>query len=74
MKVYCRHCKHVDWWNTFYRQPICFHPSNIMWLSSAYREIEGYKICHYLEELNSKNDCKNYKKSWYRFWVKDKLK
>jgi hypothetical protein len=73
--VYCSNCK---WYNNIFycwRHLIvspdcdsCFHFTNID-IKSDYKE-KYIKVITAAEILNLNNDCKNYKRKWYKFWVK----
>jgi len=75
-KIYCNNCKY--YWNSshlllmssIYPQSPhkCGHKTNLKTKFNAINNLYYYK--KYADEINKKNDCKNYKKSWYKFWVK----
>lgn len=66
MKVYCNDCSYI--WRAEYCDDQCRHPDNMVRIDEP--------ICHYMSpyskinELNKNNNCKLYKRSWWKFWVK----
>lgn len=59
-RVYCNDCKYIDFL-------ICRHPSTkheYVWWGG--RETHHGNPCR----MNSDNDCKLYKRKWWKFWVK----
>ncbi len=83
-KVYCRDCKWypVWWWN---RRDIWHWEIRCYPIRSKARKIIQYgwlgrevikKETHYgrdgefCDDTNEHNDCSDYKRKWYKFWVK----
>ena len=65
-KIYCINCKYIKCYDPY--ELSCGHPTNMVETSGVYRccvePIETIKT------LNKNNECKLYKKKWYKFWVK----
>ena len=65
-KLYCINCKYIKCYDPY--ELSCGHPTNMVETSGVYRccvePIETIKT------LNKNNECKLYKKKWYKFWVK----
>lgn len=70
-KIYCENCKFFKHLSSIYNTHIvrqCNHPSNIEVCDHAiYKKSEPKFSCH---TLNSSNNCKNYSRKWWKFWVK----
>jgi len=74
-KVYCNTCKY--YWNSirlllmtgnYPQNPHkCEHKTNLKTKFNAINNLYYYKKS--ADELNKSNNCKNYKRSWYKFWV-----
>lgn len=71
-KVYCINCKfHKDISISYGYIPSpdrCMHLSQLVKCNSAVKEC--YRLSHCCASLNKNNDCKNYVRKWYKFWVK----
>lgn len=71
-KVYCKNCKY--YWNRAY-QYIGYVPVSDVCLkkSIVYTDAIGDKRVKNIVDctiVNKNNDCKDYKRKWYKFWVK----
>lgn len=65
-EVYCYNCEHFKEFTYNFNDPgRCFHDSN------TYYNFKG-NICFKEDpsELNKNKNCKNYRKKWYKFWIK----
>jgi predicted transcriptional regulator len=60
MKVYCKDCK---WFRTMVNIIECGMPAYLL----SIEEMKKYKTHHGLLKMNENNDCKNYKRKWYKF-------
>ena len=60
-KVYCDNCKFFD--DLFY----CSHPTNQEIINDWQKSYISYKIRP--RDMNKNNDCKLYKKKWWKFWI-----
>jgi C4-type Zn-finger protein len=74
MKVFCINCKYhktdIHYVQKFNANVIfhnCIHPDVI---DSSPVKVQPKNI--YLNGLNLNNDCKNYKRKCYKFWIKEK--
>ncbi len=65
-KVYCIDCKYSKY--DFYSDIGCWHHTNLKEYDSAIHR--GMSPIKYTRTLNKDNNCKNYKRKWYKFWVK----
>lgn len=63
-KVYCCNCKY---YREHFKEDFCEKSKTIN--PSAIRLEYIYLSC---EHVNKNNDCPNYKRKWWKFWVKDK--
>lgn len=73
---YYENCKY--YWNAtfhcagYYYRPEhyhhCYHPLNIDTLDTAISRKASF--LNYADEINKDNHCKNYKRKWYKFWIK----
>ena len=68
MKKYCRNCKYYKSyysWDIFciFWKPVTCFPCD----EEGLKHVTPWYDC---EEHNKDNDCIDYKKKWWRFWVK----
>jgi hypothetical protein len=71
MKVYCSNCKYLGSYEGEMGEfhYLCYHPSNII---SVFNAIHIWtELIHKPEVKNKKNNCYNYKRLWYKFWIKE---
>ena len=71
-KIYCKNCK---WYHPreFMDRSICDEFCKIV-EKPHINKITGNKIINYVEgdikELNKNNDCKYYRRIWWKFWIR----
>jgi hypothetical protein len=68
MNIYCKNCKYDRFPRAYGMGGGCYHTecfTNVCNFYGAYkqRNKDG-------SELNKNNDCKYYKKKWWKFWAK----
>ena len=65
-KLYCINCKYIKCYDPYALD--CGHPTNMVETSGVYRSC--MEPIETIQTLNKNNECKLYKKKWYKFWVK----
>jgi len=67
IKVFCINCKHYRR-KEYYIKPQIRHLCNLSkkLIDSAVKKFNTYDYCTY---INKDNDCKNYKRKWWKIWV-----
>lgn len=70
MKVYCKNCEfnkiaHIAGWQMEKNPPFNFYPYSELFC--VFTNI--YISCKDKRHLNYKNNCKKYKRKWWKFWV-----
>jgi hypothetical protein len=74
-RVYCEHCKYYYNKNSEHfliyiteKPHQCGHPDNLVKKDDP---IRPRIICRqYADRINRYNNCRNYKRIWYKFWIK----
>lgn len=77
-KVYCKNCKHNMTLPKIFMGRIvwdfCFPNANLSFMDNFSPVIGGAKIqrsmAYWMEDQNKDNNCKFYKRVWWKFWVK----
>lgn len=63
-KVYCKDCRHRLWFKSkFWRSDYCLDNNSI-------RET-GYLTADWCETKNANNDCKDFKRKWWKVWIRN---
>jgi hypothetical protein len=66
-KIYCSNCKYCYWSDySSYGGDYCC--KLLLQLDSNFYRI--YKVDTRCEDKNKNNDCLDYKRIWYKFWIK----
>ncbi len=71
-KVYCRNCKYnkVEQ-SMFFASTYCVNPINIDVKDCYYKPNQNITYLYDQSTLNKNNNCKLYKRKWWKFWVKE---
>jgi len=69
-KVYCKNCKYHIYSEYDGYVPIpdrCIHPLIAKEIPDAVEKLKKEVPCSH---INLENDCKHYKRKWWKFWVR----
>ena len=62
-KVYCQNCKYISPGNQF-----CNHLKHLKHIKKCFNNKKFSTML--IENKNTENKCADYKRIWYKFWVK----
>ena len=72
MKVYCKNCRYYKFVSSVFLS-CSYHYCKYVLGEKSNWKTEYNDTVGNPEDQNKLNNCKYYKRSWYKFWVKEKI-